>query len=152
MFTPFLGDYQFDVYRMMRKHVGKSWETYRPLTNVMVRNIVSQTRDTKLTLRFVQWLHYLVDKLLNEKQLRAPIVPRKITVSSTYTERECYECLVEVEGVLRAAVSSYNPATSKRGRRKTQAVAKSSDTAGPRTAADVLDYGIERGWVLASVS
>lgn len=57
-----------------------------------------------------------------------------------------------MEGVLRAAVASYNPATNKKGRRKTQAVVKSSDTAGPRSAADVLDYGIGRGWVLASVS
>lgn len=37
VYIPFSGDYQFDVYRMMRKHIGKSWETYRPLTNVMVR-------------------------------------------------------------------------------------------------------------------
>ena len=31
------GNYQFDVYRMMRVHNGDSWEEYRPLTNVMVR-------------------------------------------------------------------------------------------------------------------
>lgn len=30
------GDYQFDVYRMMRKHSGGAWENYHPLTNVMV--------------------------------------------------------------------------------------------------------------------
>jgi len=30
------GDYQFDIYRMMRDHSGGSWEEYRPLTNVMV--------------------------------------------------------------------------------------------------------------------
>ena len=30
------GDYQFDVYRMMRAHNGDSWEEYRPFTNVMV--------------------------------------------------------------------------------------------------------------------
>jgi len=30
------GDYQFDIYRMMRDHNGGSWEEYRPLTNVMV--------------------------------------------------------------------------------------------------------------------
>jgi serine/threonine-protein kinase haspin len=29
------GDYQFDVYRMMRDHNGNSWEDFRPLTNVM---------------------------------------------------------------------------------------------------------------------
>jgi hypothetical protein len=31
-----LGEYQYDIYRMMRKHNGDSWEAYRPLTNVMV--------------------------------------------------------------------------------------------------------------------
>ena len=30
------GDYQFDVYRMMRAHNGDCWQEYRPLTNVMV--------------------------------------------------------------------------------------------------------------------
>ena len=30
------GDYQFDVYRMMRKHNGDRWNEFRPLTNVMV--------------------------------------------------------------------------------------------------------------------
>lgn len=33
------GDYQFDVYRMMREHNGDSWVEYRPLTNVMVCSI-----------------------------------------------------------------------------------------------------------------
>jgi serine/threonine-protein kinase haspin len=31
------GDYQFDVYRMMKTHNGNEWATYQPLTNVMVR-------------------------------------------------------------------------------------------------------------------
>lgn len=33
------GDYQFDVYRMMRAHIGRDtrkWDVWRPLTNVMV--------------------------------------------------------------------------------------------------------------------
>ena len=33
------GDYQFDVYRMMRAHAGDGWEEFRPLTNVMVRPV-----------------------------------------------------------------------------------------------------------------
>lgn len=37
------GDYQFDVYRMMRQaHSDDNWEKYRPITNVMVR-LVSST-------------------------------------------------------------------------------------------------------------
>ena len=31
------GEYQFDVYRMMRAHVGGDWARFCPLTNVMVR-------------------------------------------------------------------------------------------------------------------
>lgn len=30
------GDYQYDIYRMMRKHNEDDWESFRPLTNVMV--------------------------------------------------------------------------------------------------------------------
>ncbi|KAG8907003.1 hypothetical protein FRB99_005523 [Tulasnella sp. 403] len=30
------GDYQYDVYRMMRSHNGNDWTTFRPLTNVML--------------------------------------------------------------------------------------------------------------------
>lgn len=31
------GDYQFDVYRMMRAHNGNDWATFQPFTNIMVR-------------------------------------------------------------------------------------------------------------------
>lgn len=31
------GDYQFDIYRLMRKHNGGCWADFRPLSNVMVR-------------------------------------------------------------------------------------------------------------------
>jgi serine/threonine-protein kinase haspin len=30
------GDYQFDVYRIMREYNGGAWEDFNPLTNVMV--------------------------------------------------------------------------------------------------------------------
>lgn len=30
------GDYQFDIYRIMREHVGSDWEKFNPFTNVMV--------------------------------------------------------------------------------------------------------------------
>jgi len=33
------GDYQFDVYRMMKNYNGDSWEKYQPFTNVMVRTV-----------------------------------------------------------------------------------------------------------------
>ena len=39
------GDYQFDIYRMMRNHNGDSWREYRPLTNVMVFVPLLPARD-----------------------------------------------------------------------------------------------------------
>lgn len=31
-----LGDYQFDVYRLMRDYTNSDWKAYNPMTNVMV--------------------------------------------------------------------------------------------------------------------
>lgn len=31
-----LGDYQFDIYRMMRKYNGDDWEKFTPFSNVLV--------------------------------------------------------------------------------------------------------------------
>lgn len=31
------GDYQYDVYRMMREYNGSNWEEFNPITNTMVR-------------------------------------------------------------------------------------------------------------------
>nr|XP_020514192.1 serine/threonine-protein kinase haspin [Labrus bergylta] len=42
------GDYQFDIYRLMRQDNGNNWSTYHPHTNVL-------------------WLHYLCSKLLSMK-------------------------------------------------------------------------------------
>ncbi|KAG9040280.1 hypothetical protein FRB95_000210 [Tulasnella sp. JGI-2019a] len=91
------GDYQFDVYRLMKEHCGNEWETFRPLSNVM-------------------WLHYLSVKLLRFKGLRRPVAPK---ISSTRTkqtqttaqreqeeERAWYDSLVEVECYLGKAVKS----------------------------------------------
>ena len=35
-FLGFVGDYQFDVYRMMRDLTGGTWDKFYPMTNVMV--------------------------------------------------------------------------------------------------------------------
>lgn len=37
LINPPLGDYQFDIYRMMKVQNDDSWEPFKPLTNVMVR-------------------------------------------------------------------------------------------------------------------
>uniref|UniRef100_A0A8D2DFW3 Serine/threonine-protein kinase haspin n=1 Tax=Sciurus vulgaris TaxID=55149 RepID=A0A8D2DFW3_SCIVU len=41
------GDYQYDIYRLMRKENNNCWGEYHPYNNVL-------------------WLHYLTDKILNE--------------------------------------------------------------------------------------
>ena len=62
------GDYQFDVYRMMRTHNGDAWAEFRPLTNVMVSlshlrfNFIAHAHHSSSSC--VQWLHYLVLKLM----------------------------------------------------------------------------------------
>ncbi|KAF9926542.1 hypothetical protein FBU30_003869 [Linnemannia zychae] len=47
------GDYQFDIYRKMRRQIGKDWTVSCPRTNLF-------------------WLHYIADKLLSEKGLETP--------------------------------------------------------------------------------
>ncbi|KAL1946497.1 hypothetical protein VTO73DRAFT_14601 [Trametes versicolor] len=128
------GDYQFDVYRMMRQHNGDAWEDYRPLTNVM-------------------WLHYLAVKLLKSKRLRAPAAARKSTAAApaaaAFSERDCYECLKEVEALLAQCLA---PQAPRKGRRKTQAPGKVGKAvpglgAGPQSAAELVALAVERAWV-----
>ena len=40
----FLGDYQFDVYRMMRELTRGIWEEYHPITNILVSHLLLLTR------------------------------------------------------------------------------------------------------------
>ncbi|KAI0796954.1 hypothetical protein C8Q75DRAFT_790911 [Abortiporus biennis] len=138
------GDYQFDIYRMMRAHNRNSWKEYRPLSNVM-------------------WLHYLTLKLLNSKRLRPPTASRKSAApsalvssknSATFTEKESYECLLEMERLLNDAVAHLKPpAVAKKGRpRKTQKLPSLTMSLvnkglGLGSALDVLDMGISRGWI-----
>ncbi|OJT05338.1 Serine/threonine-protein kinase haspin -like protein [Trametes pubescens] len=127
------GDYQFDVYRMMRTHNGDAWEDYRPLTNVM-------------------WLHYLAGKLLKSKRLRVPAAARKSTAAApamaaaaaAFSERDCYECLKEVEALLAQCLA---PQAPRKGRRKTQAPGKVGKATGPQSAGELVALAVERAWV-----
>ncbi|OCH94325.1 hypothetical protein OBBRIDRAFT_770081 [Obba rivulosa] len=129
------GDYQFDVYRMMRAHNKGSWQEYKPLTNVM-------------------WLHYLALKLFGAKRLRPPAASKKSAAAPSsifYTEDECYRCLAEVENLLGSGVATFKPPPKpKKGRRKTQALQEPSVAIpeGPKSATDVLRIAIDRGWIL----
>ncbi|XP_069460811.1 serine/threonine-protein kinase haspin isoform X2 [Ambystoma mexicanum] len=51
------GDYQFDMYRLMKEENGNTWSGYHPHSNVL-------------------WLHYVADKLIKEMQYkRKPTTP-----------------------------------------------------------------------------
>ncbi|KAI1796185.1 hypothetical protein LXA43DRAFT_988756 [Ganoderma leucocontextum] len=117
------GDYQFDVYRMMRTHNSDRWDDFSPLTNVM-------------------WLHYLVLKLLQSKRLRPPATSRKSTAAQPsvgFSERECYDCMKEVEGVLRQCLAGVKaPVPRKKGR---------GEVSGPKSAGELLGMAKARGWV-----
>lgn len=151
------GDYQFDMYRMMRDHTKGKWDGYHPLTNVM-------------------WLHYLSTKLLRSKGLKPPSASSKKSAggagdssparsgmeSSPYTEKDCYEALVEVEQWLRQSLTDAFPAQAKattaagRGKGRPRATnVMGTDkmplsSAGPRSAGEVVKYGSQKGWVRAS--
>ncbi|CAE7181870.1 unnamed protein product [Rhizoctonia solani] len=134
------GDYQFDVYRMMKAHClgdepedANRWEDFRPLTNVM-------------------WLHYLARQLLRAKGLRKPdsITSRYHTVDDVEAEIRAFSCLVEVEKALAASiVRAGGPAVSKAGGSALLKAAKSADKAGPKLAAaqSVVRWGAEKRWV-----
>lgn len=93
-----------------------------------------------------QWLHYLVTKLLREKRLKFPGGKRQTggetrMVSPTgYDEQECYDCLAEVERLLSNCIASARK--GQKTRRKTVV-----PTSGPKSAKDVIAYGIQQGWV-----
>lgn len=126
------GDYQFDIYRLMRKHNGGRWADFRPLTNVM-------------------WLHYLLIKLLKSKNLRPPRKSAAATLSPGFTERQCYESLLKMESLLAQSVREVRThrQVTKKGRRKVVSPTKdiTVSTSGPQCAGDVLKFGETMGWV-----
>ncbi|KAK3812943.1 MAG: hypothetical protein J3Q66DRAFT_40558 [Benniella sp.] len=72
------GDYQFDIYRMMRKQINKDWAASCPRTNMF-------------------WLHYIADKLLTEKDLKKPT--KRLHTTSTkddIMEHWCYDRVLAV--------------------------------------------------------
>ncbi|KAJ4479254.1 other/Haspin protein kinase [Lentinula aciculospora] len=126
------GDYQFDIYRMMKKQNQDNWDTFTPSTNVL-------------------WLHYLLTKLLHSKKLRAPAAPRQgvLNSSSQFTERECYECLVDIEHWIAKLTKPLLASTKNTKSKKRSAAPKVSD-APPLCAGEILEYGIKKRWVKAS--
>lgn len=79
--------------------------------------------------------------------MRPPTSPKKTSTApaTTYTEKDCYECLIEMEAILKQAINVGSP--SRTGRRKTQALPALKSASRVRTAVDVLRFAGERGWV-----
>ncbi|KAF8914197.1 hypothetical protein CPB84DRAFT_1758668 [Gymnopilus junonius] len=140
------GDYQFDVYRMMKNATGGDWENFHPMTNIL-------------------WLHYLLQKLLYSKGLKPPSKPRKTKAASeapvpstsegAFSEKDCYECLMDLEDWLHKSVTvipSRNPVTTMKGkgRSKPQARIQPSVSLGPDRAGEVITYGVKKGWIEAT--
>ncbi|KAF9569114.1 hypothetical protein CPC08DRAFT_813270 [Agrocybe pediades] len=136
------GDYQFDVYRMMRELTGDAWAEFHPFTNVI-------------------WLHYLLHKLLHCKGLKPPNAIRKnkaatempvSTSEASFSEKDCYDCLVDLESWLGQCIAERIPASSLRtiktkGRKKVQATAKHSTPIGPACAIEIVAYGAKKEWI-----
>lgn len=85
-------------------------------------------------------------KLLHAKRLKAPGVSqaKPTALSSGYTERECYEALVEVEAVLGMCIKDLKK------RKKAKKTVGAAGKVGPmalRSAADVVKFGAGKGWV-----
>ncbi|KAG6842041.1 hypothetical protein C0991_003567 [Blastosporella zonata] len=125
------GDYQFDVYRMMKVHNGGAWEEFKPFTNVM-------------------WLHYLVTKLVKSKRLKAPSRTSPPVEGATFTEKDCYDCLVDIEGWLRVSVAAFAPAPKAKGKGKKKLPPQPIvPPSGPACAGEVVAYAIKKGWIQA---
>ena len=97
----------------------------------------------------MQWLHYLTRKLLKSKGLRAPAARKSTSASSPeFSERDCYEALIEVDELLGRTLEAVKK-SSRKGRRMTHAAAKVVDVPDVRDAREVVKFGARRGWVRA---
>ncbi|KAM0793107.1 hypothetical protein ACM66B_000587 [Microbotryomycetes sp. NB124-2] len=80
------GDYQYDVYRNMKRHVKGKWASFCPLTNVM-------------------WLHYLAHKLVKDKKLKQPRKSSSTkSAKPSASEQQAYSDLVRAQAHLARAL------------------------------------------------
>ncbi|KAF9481833.1 hypothetical protein BDN70DRAFT_875782 [Pholiota conissans] len=141
------GDYQFDIYRMMRDLTGGNWQEFYSTTNVF-------------------WLHYLLRKIIYSKGIKPPAIARKAKMVSNpailassegpFSEKECYDCLLDIENWLGGAIAEMGLATNKagsngKGKRKTPALLKPRIVSGPARAGEIVAYGVKKGWIGATM-
>jgi serine/threonine-protein kinase haspin len=133
---------------MMRRNNGDRWDTYRPLTNVMVQAYPSPS-DLVLTFNY-QWLHYLILKLLHGKKLRPPATPTSSAASTTRTtEHECYRRLLAIERILSTCLAAQVPPRSETKRKLMVAAVsttKSDPAQGPSSASELISLAVKQGW------
>lgn len=115
---------------------------------------------------FFQWLHYLSVKLLRHKNLKIPSAPRKPRVTNTqeipsrfasggpFTEKHCYDALVDIEDWLGRCINEVVPAPvlqkgkAGKGRpRKTIVSTQVRVAPSCACAGEVVAYGDKRGWI-----
>ena len=77
-------------------------------------------------------------------------------VEASFTEKDCYDCLVDVEKWLSTTIAEIVPSMAKsmaksKGKREMQAPYKSSASSGPARAAEIVAYGVKKGWIKASL-
>ena len=73
-----------------------------------------------------------------------------------FTEKDCYDCLMDMESWLNTTIAEIVPGATKttvkgKGRRKMQALIKPSDSSGPAHAAEIVAYGVKKGWLKPSL-
>lgn len=87
----------------------------------------------------LQWLHYIILKLLSAKRLRPPAISRSKGRTSnspkSLSERESYELLLDVEELLEKTLKT-----------------RTCRTEDPvRSAGDVWKYALKKGWVKSNL-
>lgn len=154
----------------MKNLTGAAWQSFHPVTNVLVRRLPHPTSGNLLTLyHYTQWLHYLLQKLIHSKGIKPPAAARKLKASSepaavplskevTYSEKDCYDCLLDIENWLGDAIAEIAaaPKAAVKGKgkqRKTEAPAPGKRPAfnGPARAGEIVAYGVKKGWIKPTV-
>jgi len=95
--------------------------------------------------------------------LKPPAVPRKQgseapvppSGDAAFSEKDCYECLGDLENWLGKTIVNLIPSggklalKGKKGRRKTQAPLKVTNqlSSGPARAGEIVAYGVKKGWI-----